>query len=93
MTTEGKGSRTNANPQRTPCPVNGVAGPPACLTALPGQDVFFVSCEWGSKKPVVTYVERPFEGTKTEAYESLFVDCCLPGQSLRRTVRDRFRPR
>src|SRR5436189_250462 len=37
-------------------------------TALFGQDVFFVPCEWGTKKPLVTYVERPFEGTKTAAY-------------------------
>jgi len=28
--------------------------------------------EWGTKKPLVTYVERPFEGTKTEAYRALF---------------------
>lgn len=34
------------------------------LTALLGPDVFFVPCEWGTKKPLVTYVERPFEGTK-----------------------------
>ncbi len=42
------------------------------LTALLGDDVFFVPCEWGTKKPVVTYVERPFEGTKSEAYRALF---------------------
>lgn len=28
-------------------------------------DVFFVPCEWGTKKPLVTCVERPFELTKT----------------------------
>jgi phage/plasmid-associated DNA primase len=42
------------------------------LTALLGDDVFFVPCEWGTKKPLVTYVERPFEGTKTEAYRAVF---------------------
>jgi P4 family phage/plasmid primase-like protien len=39
---------------------------------LLGEDVFFVPCEWGTKKPMVTYVERPFEGTKTEAYRAVF---------------------
>jgi phage/plasmid-associated DNA primase len=42
------------------------------FTALLGEDVFFVPCEWGSKEPLVTYVERPFEGTKTDAYRALF---------------------
>src|SRR5512138_1326012 len=42
------------------------------LTALLGDDVFFVPCEWGTKRPLVTYVERPFEGTKTPAYRALF---------------------
>src|SRR3954451_7442126 len=42
------------------------------LAALLGDDVFFVSCEWGTKKPLVTYVERPFEATKTEAYRAIF---------------------
>src|SRR5438876_904346 len=37
-----------------------------------GEDVFFVPCEWGTKKPLVTYVERPFESTKTEAYRAIF---------------------
>jgi len=40
--------------------------------ALLGDDVFLVPCEWGTKKPLVTYVERPFEGTKTPAYRALF---------------------
>jgi len=39
---------------------------------LLGEDVFFVPCECGTKKPLVTYVERPFEATKTEAYRALF---------------------
>jgi len=42
------------------------------LVEMLGNDVFFVPCEWGTKKPLVTYVERPFEGTKTEAYRALF---------------------
>jgi P4 family phage/plasmid primase-like protien len=42
------------------------------LTALLGEGVFFVPCEWGTKKPLVTYVERPFEGTKSPAYRALF---------------------
>src|SRR4029453_14463343 len=42
------------------------------LTLLLGENVFFVPCEWGTKKPLVTYVERPFEATKTEAYRALF---------------------
>jgi len=41
------------------------------LAALLGDDVFFVPCEWGTKKPL-TYVERPFEATKTEGYRALF---------------------
>src|SRR6266850_1295933 len=46
--------------------------PLECHTALLGEDVFFVPCEWGTKKPLVTYVERPFEATKTEAYRAVF---------------------
>lgn len=42
------------------------------FTQLLGDDVFFVPCEWGTKRPIVTYVERPFEGTKTEAYKAIF---------------------
>src|SRR5437773_727845 len=42
------------------------------LTTLLGEDVFFVPCEWGTKKPLVTYVERPFAATKTEAYRAVF---------------------
>src|ERR1041385_5232367 len=42
------------------------------LETLLGEDVFFVPCEWGTKKPLVTYVERPFEATKSEAYRALF---------------------
>ncbi len=37
-----------------------------------GEDVFFVPCEFGTKRPLVTYVARPFEGTKTEAYRAIF---------------------
>src|SRR5690349_8124526 len=42
------------------------------IESLLGNDVFFVPCEWGTKKPLVTYVERPFEGTKTDAYRAVF---------------------
>ena len=42
------------------------------FTALLGGDVFFVPCEWGTKEPLLTYVERPFESTKSEAYRTLF---------------------
>jgi hypothetical protein len=42
------------------------------FAALLGDDAFLVPCEWGTKKPLVTYVERPFEATKTEAYRALF---------------------
>jgi len=42
----------------------------ARLEALLGEDVFFVPCEWRTKKPLVTYVQRPFEGTKTREPES-----------------------
>src|SRR6516164_10465734 len=49
-----------------------LTGPLERLTALLGSDVFFVPCEWGTKKPLVTYVERPFEGTKSPAYRALF---------------------
>lgn len=43
----------------------GAVSPLDRLTALLGPDVFFVPCEWGTKKPLVTYVERPFEETKS----------------------------
>ena len=39
---------------------------------LLGADVFFVPCEWGTKRPLATYVERSFEAAKTEAYRALF---------------------
>jgi len=42
------------------------------FTNLLGDDVFFVPCGWGTKTPLHTYVERPFEGTKTPAYRALF---------------------
>src|ERR1043166_4349575 len=53
----------------TEAPTHSVLGR---FTALLGEDVFFVPCEWGTKKPLVTYVERPFESTKTEAYRAIF---------------------
>ena len=51
-----------------PEPAGGTPTPLQRFTALLGDDVFFVPCEWGTKRPLVTYVERPFEGTKTPAY-------------------------
>ena len=42
------------------------------FTALLGEDVFFVPCEWGTKKPVLTYAERPFASTKSDAYRAVF---------------------
>src|SRR5262245_40188465 len=42
------------------------------VESLFGRDAFLVPCEWGTKKPLVTYVERPFESTKTTAYRALF---------------------
>jgi putative DNA primase/helicase len=58
----------------TPQRVNGESEGSALerFTARLGEDVFFVPCEWGTKRPLVTYVERPFEGTKTPAYRALF---------------------
>jgi len=40
--------------------------------ALLGSPLFFVPCEWGTKKPLLTYVERPFESTQSEAYKAMF---------------------
>jgi P4 family phage/plasmid primase-like protien len=42
------------------------------FTALLGSDVFFVPCETGTKRPLVTYVERPFAATQTPAYRAVF---------------------
>ena len=44
------------------------------FTAQLGEDVFFVPCERGTKKPLLTYVERPFESTKTDAYRAVFTE-------------------
>ncbi|MEI7732746.1 MAG: DUF5906 domain-containing protein [Verrucomicrobiota bacterium] len=41
------------------------------IEALLGADAFLVPCAWGTKKPLVTYVERPFEGTKTKGYRAM----------------------
>lgn len=45
-----------------------VATPRERITALLGSDAFLVPCAWGTKSPIVTYKDRPFEGTKTPAY-------------------------
>jgi len=39
------------------------------LTGLLGEEVFFVPCEWRTKMPLVTYLERPFGVTKSERIE------------------------
>ena len=41
------------------------------LEALLGHDVFLVPCEWGTKRPMLTYTERPFESTKSDAYRAV----------------------
>ena len=41
------------------------------IESLLGTGTFFVPCEWGTKKPLVTYTERPFEATKTDAYRAV----------------------
>jgi phage/plasmid-associated DNA primase len=38
---------------------------------LLGTSTYFVPCEWGTKKPLVTYTERPFEATKSDAYRAV----------------------
>ena len=45
--------------------------PLATIEALLGTGTFFVPCEWGTKKPLVTYTERPFEATKSDAYRAV----------------------
>lgn len=42
------------------------------FTLLLGDDVFFIPCEWGTKKPTISYTKRKFEGTKTPAYRAVF---------------------
>ncbi len=37
-----------------------------------GERAFFVPCIWGTKTPILTYKERPLEGTKTDAYKAVF---------------------
>jgi P4 family phage/plasmid primase-like protien len=38
---------------------------------LLGADVFLVPCHPGTKMPALTYTQRPFEATKTSAYQAL----------------------
>ena len=45
--------------------------PRETIETLLGADVFLVPCEWGTKKPLVTYTERAFEGTKSDAYRAV----------------------
>lgn len=42
------------------------------VESLLGEQAFLVPCEWGTKKPLLTYVERPFEATKTVPYRAVF---------------------
>jgi phage/plasmid-associated DNA primase len=42
------------------------------VTQLLGENVFLVPCEWGTKTPLVTYKDRPFEGTQTVPYRAIF---------------------
>jgi P4 family phage/plasmid primase-like protien len=42
------------------------------FVSLLGPDVFFVPCAWGTKTPLVKYVERPFASTQSAAYRALF---------------------
>lgn len=51
--------------------VQTVESPLDCLTKLLGDDVFFVPCEWGTKKPTLSYVERPFDSTKSDVYRGV----------------------
>ena len=51
---------------------NGKPKPVDRFTTLLGDDVFFVPCQWGTKVPLVTYVERPFADTKSETYRAIF---------------------
>ena len=44
------------------------------FTALLGSDVFFVPCETGTKKPKITYTERPKEKNDSDGYRALFDD-------------------
>ncbi|HMJ90558.1 MAG TPA: DUF5906 domain-containing protein, partial [Candidatus Acidoferrum sp.] len=63
--------QTDIPPQPSPQSGEG-ASPLQRFTSMLGDDVFFVPCVFGTKEPIVTYVERPFEGTKTPAYRALF---------------------
>ena len=62
---------SSTSPQPSPQSGEGVT-PLERFTSLLGGDVFFVPCEWGTKAPLLTYVERPFEGTKSAAYRAVF---------------------
>ena len=42
------------------------------VESLFGPSAFLVPCEWGTKKPLVTYVGRPFGATKTAPYRPVF---------------------
>jgi hypothetical protein len=44
------------------------------FAALLGSGVFFIPCETGTKKPKITYTERPKEKNESDGYRALFED-------------------
>ena len=68
---EAERDRANGATARIPMS-NGTAKPFDRFTMLRGDDVFFVPCQWGTKVPLVKYVERPFADTKSETYRAVF---------------------
>jgi hypothetical protein len=42
------------------------------LTALLGNDVFFVPCAHGTKRPLLTYTDKTFASTKSDAHLAMF---------------------
>jgi len=59
----------------------------ARLVELLGDDIFFVPCAWGTKTPLVTYKERPFEATKSPADLAENGRSGLTGTIARNTIR------
>ena len=47
-------------------------GPHAEVTLVLGESAFLVPCAPGTRTPIVTYRDRPFEATQMEAYRALF---------------------
>lgn len=63
--------QSSTSPSPVPQSAEGAA-PLQRFSALLGADVFFVPCEWGTKRPMLTYVERPFASTQGDAYRAVF---------------------